>query len=544
MLDIDGPSSRVEGLFGGRIKFGTAGLRAAMGPGPMLMNRAVVRHAAAGVASELTANVADARRRGVVVGHDARHLSEAFASDVVEVMMAHGLDVHAFVDLCPTPLVAFAVRQLQAAAGIMITASHNPAGDNGMKVYWEDGAQIIPPLDDRIAERIAAVTEESLACGVDVTTAPNSTDRVARLHQLGGPDSDDPLIVEYLREALRLLPADRRRPNPSVRIAATPLHGVGGLLLERLLGEAGYDDVELVRSQRLPDPDFPTVSFPNPEEPGTLDQLLELADSMNADVALANDPDADRMAAAFVDPGGAWRVLRGDELGALLTHRLLELTDEEPRRLLATTVVSSRLTARMADAADVEFHETLTGFKWLCRPGLTDPTLHQVLLYEEALGYAVGPDARDKDGITAALVLVDMVRHLKSSGTTVWDVLDGLAVRFGAHVQRNSSIRVSGSDGSTRIAAIVDKLTSSPLESIGGHDVIRADRPAPDVFRYFLADDSRVVVRPSGTEPKVKLYCEAVEAVVGPDVDRARAVADERLEHIEGDLRRLVGHLG
>lgn len=567
LLD-SGDIAGLQGLFSSRITFGTAGIRGRMGPGPGQMNRVVVRHAAAGVAAELLSTVPDARGRGVVVGHDARHRSAAFAADVVQVLQAHGFEVYFFDEPCPTPLVAFAIGYLRTAAGIVVTASHNPAADNGMKVYWDDGAQIVPPIDGRIAAQIESVTEESLASGVDVTAARRSVDRTrnpfgasgadpsesglgsgsATVHYLGGADTDDPLVREYLRQGLLL----RSRETPStdevpVRIAATSLHGVGAVLLQRLLFDAGYRDIEVVQRQRLPDPDFPTVTFPNPEEPGTLDLLLALAEGIDADVAIANDPDADRLGAAFRDRYGAWRILRGDELGALLAYRLLAATSGIPDRLLATTVVSSRLTAKMASAAGVSFRETLTGFKWLCRPGLESPSTYQVLLYEEALGFAVGPHARDKDGITAALVLVDLVRDLKSLGSTVWEVLDDLAVGFGAHVQSNSSIRVDElTDGAGeggwvgRVASIIGGLSASPPESIAGFAVMDSDRPAADVLRYFLADGSRVVVRPSGTEPKVKLYCEAIEEVRNGEAGLARQVASKRLARIDADIRRIL----
>ncbi|MGB6058592.1 MAG: hypothetical protein WBF71_10040, partial [Microthrixaceae bacterium] len=430
-LLASGSLDHLEQLFSGQITFGTAGIRGPLGAGPMRMNRVVVRHTAAGVARELLLTVPEAGRRGVVVGHDARHGSAEFAADVVEVIRAHGLVPHVFSEAVPTPLVAFAIGYLHAAAGMVVTASHNPAADNGIKVYWEDGAQIIPPVDGQIARHVNAVTAESLASGLDTTTSVPSITAFCRplaarnpaggdkrttteghdidvdragVNHIGGPGSDDPLVREYVRQGLLLVPPERDSQDEGLRIAATSLHGVGAVLLRRLLSDAGYGDIHMVQSQRFPDPDFPTVAFPNPEEPGALDQLLALAEQIDADVAIANDPDADRLAAAFREPSGVWRVLRGDQLGALLAHHLLALTDGQPNRLLATTVVSSRLMARMAAAAKVDFRETLTGFKWLCRPGLADPSIHQVLLYEEALGYAVGPRARDKDGMTAALV--------------------------------------------------------------------------------------------------------------------------------------------
>jgi phosphomannomutase len=297
-----------------------------------------------------------------------------------------------------------------------------------------------------------------------------------------------------------------------------------------------------VAEQRDPDPDFPTVSFPNPEEPGALDRLVELAAAVGADVALANDPDADRLAVVAPDRDGTWRPLTGDEVGALLAHRLLGRAGDGTdgtERLVATTVVSSRLLARLAAEAGVHYEETLTGFKWLCRPGLANPDWRQVLLYEEALGYAVGDGVRDKDGITAALVLVDLVAGLRRQGRDVRDVLDDQARRHGAHVTANGSVRMEGPGARERLAALVEEVAERPPADLAGRPVVRSDRPAPDVLRWWLDDDTRVVLRPSGTEPKLKYYCEAVVAVtdgVGPARDRGRA----RLAAVVAALRERV----
>ena len=509
------------------LEFGTAGIRGPVGAGPNRMNRLLVRQTAAGLARVLLReDPPELRSVGVVVGRDARHGSAEFARDVVDVVTGHGIPVRYFDDPVPTPLVAFALGHLGAAAGVVVTASHNPAADNGIKVYWSDGAQIVPPVDQRISDAIASIRTDERSVVASGTNPATAT-------RLGGATSDEAVVVAYVDAALSLAePRDRRVP-----IALTSMHGVGADLVERVLTSAGHD-VAVVASQREPDPDFPTVVFPNPEEPGALDELVDLARDRGCALAIANDPDADRMALAAPEADGRWRALTGDETGALLARHLLGRTDGVGDRLLATTVVSSRLVARMAESAGAHFAETLTGFKWLCRPGIENPGWHQVLLYEEALGYAIGPRARDKDGITAALVAADLAAVLDEAGRTVWDELDDLARIHGAHVTRNGSIRVEAVRAAA-VVATIERWSTSPPSAIGGQAVDVVDVPASDVVRFVLGDATRVVVRPSGTEPKVKYYCEAVDRVVD-DVEAARSRCRERLDRIVPDLERLL----
>ena len=358
-----------------------------------------------------------------------------------------GLDVHRIDGPAPTPLAAFAVRHLGAAAGVVVTASHNPSQDNGIKVYWSDGAQIVPPVD----QRIATLIDQAALKGRATSAVPAAGD----IHDLGPVEAGTPLVEAYLDEASTLVPAVRVATRP---LALTSLHGVGADLLELTLARCGHTEVHHVAAQREPDPDFPTVVFPNPEEPGAMDLVIRLAADVGADLALANDPDADRLALAAPTPDGRWRTLTGDEVGALFAAHLLGITSGTTDRLVATTVVSSRLLSLMAEDADVHFAETLTGFKWLCRPALEHREWHQVITYEEALGYAVGPAARDKDGITAALVAADMACALHGSGRSVWNVLDDLARAHGAHVTSNGSVRLEGSDARERMQALSTRL--------------------------------------------------------------------------------------
>lgn len=514
---LDDPTQLAD-LMGERLTFGTAGLRGPMGPGSNRLNLLMARQTAAGLARTLHTHVPDAAERRVLVGHDARHHSEQFAHGCIDVLEAAGLGCLLVEGPHPTPLIAWGVRHLGTAAGIVVTASHNPAKDNGIKIYWGDGAQIIPPIDGWIADDIDAAVAERLdpvGPSVAATPAPASLvdDYVGMVVGcVGGPDA----------------------ARADLPIVSTAMHGVGHELLTRCLTAAGFTNHETVAAQAQPDPDFPTVPFPNPEEPGATDLLLALAASTNAAVAFANDPDADRLALGIPTPAGGWRMLTGDELGALFAVGLIEARSRRiaadpsaPTKppLLVTTVVSSQLLAAIAADADAHFDETLTGFKWLCRPGFAHPEYEQVLAYEESIGYAVG-GLCDKDGISAAVVMADLVRGWRDAGRTPQDVLDDLARRHGAHVTDNFSIRVSGPGWATRLAAAAESVVDDPPDAIGGVAVTRMDRPAHDVIRLFLTNGDRVVIRPSGTEPKLKVYCEAVEPVADgetPDDARARA---------------------
>lgn len=518
----------LEELFGRELTFGTAGLRAPMGPGPNRMNAVVVARAATGFGRHLLA--ARGAAPLVVVGHDARHHSAEFARVASYRLEAVGVRVEQFDAAVPTPLAAFAVRAREADGALVVTASHNPATDNGLKVYAADGAQITSPTDRQIAEEIRQV---ALAVDLDEPGAPVPV-------ELGGPRSDRSPLPEYLRAARRTTGGRRWAP---LRVAATSLHGVGADLLDRAVGAMAGIELHHVDAQRDPNPDFPTVSDPNPEHPATLAALLELADRIDADVALALDPDADRLAVALPGPDGGWRPLSGDQTGAVLAADLLAHTPSgptDPPRLIATTIVSSRLVPAMCATAGVHHVETLTGFKWLCRPGLAHPQWRQVLLYEEALGYAVGADARDKDGITAAMALLVAVGSQHLAGRSAWEVLDDLAVAHGAHVQRNGSVRRRGAG--ERVDELLDRLAATT--SLGGIAVRNLDRPAQDIVRMELEDRTRVIVRPSGTEPKVKHYVEAIETVApaGDDPAAARSRADDRLEPVVDELlARLTG---
>lgn len=500
----DTGSGELTDRFSQRLLFGTAGIRGAMAAGPNRMNRLVVRQAAQGVARWLLDSGRGTAGSTVVVGHDARRNSRAFAEDAAGIMAAHGFTVLLTEGPTPTPVVAFATTHTGAVAGLCVTASHNPPNDNGMKVYVADGAQIVPPMDGEIEERIGAAAASS-------APVQPVTEGVAPL-----PSS---VVDAYLAGVAALDPhtADASA-RASLRIAYTAMHGVGWATVTRALSAAGFTGVSAVPEQRDPDPAFPTVSFPNPEEPGALDLAIATAAANGAQLILANDPDADRLAVAVPDPSSAtgWRALRGDEIGWLLADHLLAATAADgPKRLVITTIVSSTLLRSMAARHGVEYVETLTGFKWLARASLARPELRTVLGYEEAIGYGVGSLVRDKDGISAALVMADLAASLQSQGRSVLDRLDDLAREYGRHDGLQWSIRMDGAGAQEKMVALMSRLRADLPTSLGGvavtstRDLANDEIPA-DVVVLELGATGRIVVRPSGTEPKCKVYVEVV----------------------------------
>ena len=478
--------------------FGTAGLRAAVGAGPLRMNRLVIRQAAAGLANYLKASDPRAAERGVIIGYDVRRKSDLFAQDTARVMAAAGVRALLLPDPLPTPVLAWSITELDAAAGVMVTASHNPPADNGYKVYLGDGAQIVPPHDVAIAEEIARVE-------VTAVTLAEPDDPLITL-------LDDGVTAAYLAS----IAAVRLRPDVAgVRVAYTPLHGVGGETACTAFELAGFERPVVVDEQFEPDGSFPTVSFPNPEEPGAMDLLLALADASGAELAIANDPDADRLGAAIPQPDGSWRRLGGDEIGWLLADHILSNTSGDDR-LVVTTLVSSSLLGDLAKSYGVHAKETYTGFKWIGRTILDNPELHFVLGYEQALGYLVAQRPLDKDGISAAVMLTEVASIAAAEGTTMQARLDDIAARFGRHVTIDKSVRMDPIEA----AAAVERLQAAPPGEIGGARVIEvASFPEADLLRFDLAGGIRVQIRPSGTEPKVKIYGEAIDADPAPYVD-------------------------
>lgn len=495
--------------FASSISFGTAGLRGPVQAGPSGMNVATVTRATAGLAEYLSRHHEPGA--DVVIGRDARHGSADFAVAAAEVLAARGFRVTLLPDPAPTPVLAFATRRREAVAGIQITASHNPAADNGYKVYLDGGAQLVSPADREIEAAIAASPG---AASIPRTAVDPSTEDVTR---------------EYLDAIEARVP---RAPGP-VRIALTPLHGVGGRLTVEALRRSGVEDVHVVATQFDPDPNFPTVSFPNPEEPGAPDAVLGLAEEIGADLAIALDPDADRCAVGVRGPLG-WRMLTGDETGALLADHILR--SAAPNALVATTIVSSTLLSVLAPARGARSARTLTGFKWLVRAG--DGLVYA---YEEAIGHCVDPNTvRDKDGISAAVLLARITADLIADGRTPLDVLDDLALEFGARAGTQVSRRV---DDLAEIIAMMARLRAAPPTALAGVPVTMVDHdlvegPSRTDAVEFTGDGVRMIVRPSGTEPKLKAYIEAVEPVASAvDLAPARNRAGRRRDEMAAFAR-------
>ncbi|WP_354640915.1 phospho-sugar mutase [Kitasatospora camelliae] len=514
--------SHLAERFADRLQFGTAGLRGELGAGPMRMNRAVVIRAAAGLAAYVRQ-----QKLGdlVVIGYDARHKSADFARDTAAVMVGAGLRAALLPRPLPTPVLAFAVRHLGAAAGVTVTASHNPPQDNGYKVYLGDGSQIVPPADAGIADEIDAIGS--------LSEVPLAAD--------GWEVLGDEVVEAYLDRAVSVVEPGGPR---DLDVVYTPMHGVGRDVLLAAFKRAGFPAPTVVTEQAEPDPDFPTVAFPNPEEPGAMDLAFRTASSVGPDIVIANDPDADRCAVAVPVAGnGGWRMLRGDDVGALLGSALVA---KQVTGTLATTIVSSTLLGRIAEAAGLGYAETLTGFKWIAR---ADGLRYG---YEEALGYCVDPSGvRDKDGITAALLVAELAATLKRSGRTLADLLDDLALEHGLHATDQLSVRVQDL---SLIADAMRRLREQPPTVLAGLTVTRADDltagsadlPATDGLRYHLEGEAvrsaRIVVRPSGTEPKLKCYLEVVLPVpTAADLAPVREQADRILAAIKRDLAAAAG---
>lgn len=507
-----GDSTALEDPFRERLQFGTAGLRGALGAGPNRMNRVIVAQAASGLAAYLLEHGSSP---SVVVGYDARHNSEIFARDTAEIMEGAGVHAYLLPTHLPTPVLAFAIRHLGCSAGVMVTASHNPPQDNGYKVYLEDSSQIVPPADIEISAAIDAVGR--------VDEMPRSD-----AYELLGPE-----VAEAYVEAVVALPADGPRDIVAVY---TPMHGVGRDTLVEAVSRAGFPPLHVVRDQAEPDPDFPTVAFPNPEEPGAMDLALKLSSEVGADIIVANDPDADRCAVGVRD-GEAYRMLTGDQVGVLLGDFLLR---KGVQGTYAASIVSSDLLGRQAAAHGQPWEQTLTGFKWLGKI----PTL--VFGYEEALGYSVAPDiARDKDGVSAIITVLELAAALKAEGRSLIDQLDDIYREHGLHATSQLSVRV---EDLSIIARAMETLRTSPPSSLGGLAVTSVDDladgyrglPPTDGIRLGLEGATRIICRPSGTEPKLKCYIEVVVPVTD-SIEASRETADATIASIKKDLAEALG---
>lgn len=507
--------AELEDRFSRRLEFGTAGLRGKVGCGPNRMNRLVIQETATGLGHYLIEQIKDAAQRGVVIGYDGRPDSCQFAHDTASVLTSLGIKVHLTHKVAATPIVAFGVKHFNAAAAVVVTASHNPPEYNGFKVYWENGAQIIPPHDSGIAAEI----EKAATKPVPLMSLDD-----AEKHGLLVWLKDD--YYQTYRSTMNTNPLLANHTAPeSIGVAYTAMHGVGAEMAETLLQDAGFTKVYSVKEQREPDGSFPTVNFPNPEEDGAMDMVIALAKANNADIACANDPDADRFAVAARKPDGEYQMLTGDQVGSLFGYYLLNKTDAS-KQLVGNTIVSSTLLSKIARSMGAEYYQTLTGFKWLTNIAMQKQTAEKQFLfaYEEALGYTVGNKVWDKDGLSALVAFAQLTAELKSQGKTVWDQLEAIYRQHGMYVNAQHSTALDPKD-----PPVGDKLRAAQPTMIAGRSVevledLKAltrtyadgktesiDLPASDVLIYHLSGGARVIVRPSGTEPKLKCYYEVVE---------------------------------
>ncbi|MEZ9208541.1 phospho-sugar mutase [Vibrio splendidus] len=540
----EGMHDELEDRFTQRLEFGTAGLRGKVGCGPNRMNRLVIQETATGLGHYLIEHVANASIRGVVVGYDGRLDSKQFAIDTASVLTALGIKVYLTSDVAATPIVAFGIEHFNAAAAVVVTASHNPPEYNGFKVYWENGAQIIPPHDAGIAGEIDVASTKPIP-----------------LMSLSDAETQGKLVwltegyYQTYRAAINQSPyVNNALESANTTITYTAMHGVGAKMAEDLLHDAGFHKVFSVAEQREPDGNFPTVNFPNPEEKGAMDLVVNLAKSVDADIACANDPDADRFAVAVRTDNTArtddatYKMLTGDQVGVLFAHYLLSKPHTK-NQLVGNSIVSSTLLEKVAQSHGATYFQTLTGFKWLANIGmqLEDEQNEFLFAYEEALGYTIGTQVRDKDGLSAIVVFAQLVEELKSQGRTVWDLLAQISFEHGVHTNAQRSIALdpdSPSIGSKLRAAqpkaingvaisVIEDLQSSLRFVIGGNTEA-INLPSSDVLIYHLEDGTRIIVRPSGTEPKVKVYYETVTKFEGTET-----YEDTRLRG-EEDMNKLI----
>ncbi len=526
--------AQIAERFQSRLEFGTAGLRDKVGCGPNRMNRLVIQETAAGLGHYLIAQLPDAKNRGVVIGYDGRPDSKQFAHDTASVLTSLGIKTYLTYQVAATPIVAFGVRHFNAAAAVVVTASHNPPEYNGFKVYWENGAQIIPPHDAGIAACIDQAAQQAIPY-----LALEQAEQQGLLHWLR-----DEYYQTY-RKTIGASPLLQHHTKPqALSLAYTAMHGVGANMAETLLADAGFTHVSSVKEQREPDGTFPTVNFPNPEEAGAMDMVMALAKKVGAQLACANDPDADRFAVAARKADGEYQMLTGDQVGSLFGHYLLSQTDAR-RQLVGNTIVSSSLLSKIAAAHGARYYQTLTGFKWLTNVAMQEQTeQHQFLFaYEEALGYTIGSTVWDKDGLSALVAFAQLAAELNAQGKTVWDQLEALYRQHGLHVNAQRSIALAPNS-----PPVGDKLRATPPTDIAGRKVLIVEDfklarrtfadgkteaitlPTSDVLIYHLDGGARVIVRPSGTEPKLKCYYEVVaQFAAGEDFASAQERADEQM---------------
>jgi phosphomannomutase len=532
-----GDWSEIKQRFSTRLQFGTAGLRGEVGAGPNRMNRLVIQETSLGLGHYLLDQIPNAAERGVIIGYDGRLQSKQYAMDTASVLTSLNIKVYLTKHVAPTPTIAYGINKLKTAAGIVVTASHNPPQDNGFKVYWQNGAQIIAPHDQGIAQAIELASHADIPfCELNVAEEQNLLTWL-----------DDTFFNEYQAMVLEGLHQTSTVAHTPFDIAYTPMHGVGASCAEALITKQGVCRIHTVASQREPDGLFPTVAFPNPEEPGAMDRVIQLAQEIGANYAIANDPDADRFAMAVRTPDDSFRMLTGDQVGALLAEHIL--STRRNVGWVGNTIVSSSLLEKIAIQNHTHYYQTLTGFKWLANVAMEKQSKEIPFLfaYEEALGYAIGQQVWDKDGLNALVTCVEMIDTLTQQNKTIWDQLEHLYRRHGLHITAQKSIRLASGS-----ASIGDTLRQTPPTHIAGQKVITIQDyktsmeihydgresaitlPKSDVLIYVLDDQSRIVVRPSGTEPKLKCYYERITPL---EVNESFWVAEQQAQH---EMQQLI----
>lgn len=541
--DIAGLQAR----FAVPLTFGTAGLRGEIGAGPARMNRAVVARATAGLCMHMLVANPKAKEKGLAIGFDGRRMSRELAEETAAVAAGFGIPVHIFAEPVPTPVLAFAVLDIGAAAGVMVTASHNPAADNGYKAYWDNGAQVIPPHDRGTEEAMAKVTS---------VKALKRLDEKARVQAgLQHPIGED--VTKRYYAGVAAIGDFGSRAGRGLPIVYTAMHGVGGVWVRTALGNAGFSNLHVVPEQFEPHPDFPTVAFPNPEEPGAMDLSHALAKKVGAVLVLANDPDADRLAVAARAQNGELVAFTGNETGALLTEHLLTRAGARTDKLILSSIVSSPIVGVIAKAHGARWEPTLTGFKWIANRAieLQKQKIEMVLGLEEALGYSAGALVRDKDGVSSALCIASIAAELHEQGKSLVDALDAVFAKYGAFVSGQVSLKAAGLDGPAKMAAVMARARANPPSSVAGCAVSSiidlrdgsftgtpsfdpGTLPSSDVVIWELGEQGRVCLRPSGTEPKLKLYLDAASRVQpGEPVATARARALKLMNELSADAR-------
>ncbi len=523
LLEAEGNEKELEDCFYKKLEFGTAGMRGEIGPGPNRMNVYTVRKASAGLAAYIGANGEEAKKRGVVIAYDSRHKSPEFAMEAAKTLAENGVQTYVFDELCPTPELSFAVRELNAFAGIVITASHNPPEYNGYKVYGEDGAQLPPADADKLIGYVNAIENE-----LEIEAGDEAALTEKGLIKIIGEEIDQ----AYLDKLTSISVNPDLAKETEVKVIFTPLHGTANKSVRRGLKALGYEHVTVVPEQELPDPDFSTVSSPNPEEHAAFEYAIRLGEEKGADILIGTDPDADRLGVAVKDQEGRYTVLTGNQTGALLLHYLLSQKQQKgtlpDNGVVLKTIVTSEMGRDIAASFGLDTIDTLTGFKFIGEKIKQYEASGEYAFqfgYEESYGYLIGDFARDKDAVQAALLAVEVCAFYKKQGKSLYDGLLELYKSFGFYREGLKSLTLKGKEGAEQIAAILSTFREQPPLSIAGKDVVSAedyltgkrtllkenktetiDLPTSNVLKYFLEDGSWFCLRPSGTEPKVKFY--------------------------------------